>query len=147
MVYMDEDEVIEAASALSIDRLVPTHHGMWKGVGAGPAALSTHAASFEHPRVIEPIEVGDRFDVDRPGIVPPRVLEDPGAVPTAGRRPGEPLRSPAVSGGRSGGDSASAIPRRNRDRRRRAIPGPRERRSTAHDADAGAVRGFARGRP
>jgi len=96
---MDEDEVIEAASALSIDRLVPTHHGMWKGVGADPAALSTHAASFEHPRVIEPIEVGDRFDVDRPGIVPPRVLEDPGAVPTAGRRPGEPLRSPAVSGG------------------------------------------------
>ncbi len=73
-VYMDEDEVIEAANALQLDRLAPSHYGMWKGVGMDLGALRGHAASFEYPRVIEPIETGDRFDVATPGIVPLRSL-------------------------------------------------------------------------
>lgn len=68
--YMDEQQVIEAANALQLDRLLPTHYDMWKGVGADPTALHSHAASYEYPRVIEHVEIGDRVDVDAPGVVP-----------------------------------------------------------------------------
>lgn len=71
-VYMDEDEVVEAANALELDRLAPSHHDMWKGVGVDTAVLSSHAASFEYPRVVEPIETGDRLTLDESGIAPPR---------------------------------------------------------------------------
>lgn len=64
-VYMDEDEMIAAANALELARLAPSHYGIWKGVGANPAALAAHAATFEYPRVVEPIEVGDWVDVGR----------------------------------------------------------------------------------
>lgn len=67
--YMDENQVVEAAGQLEVDRLLPTHWDMWRGVGADPAALRHHAASFEHPRVIEPVTVGDRVDVGQPGVV------------------------------------------------------------------------------
>ncbi|QLG27284.1 MBL fold metallo-hydrolase [Halorarum halophilum] len=69
-VYMNEDQVLEAANDLQLDRLLPTHYGMWKGLDGDPTSLVEHAASFEYPRVIEPITVGDRVDVHRPGIVP-----------------------------------------------------------------------------
>jgi L-ascorbate 6-phosphate lactonase len=72
--YMDENEVIETANALELDRLLPTHYDMWKGVGADPAALHDHAASFRYPRSIESVTVGDRVDVDDYGIVPPHHL-------------------------------------------------------------------------
>ncbi|RQG99427.1 MBL fold metallo-hydrolase [Natrarchaeobius oligotrophus] len=72
--YMDENQLIEAANQLELERLLPVHHGLWRGVGANPAVLSEHAASFEFPRVIEPVSLGDRFDVDSPGRVQPRAI-------------------------------------------------------------------------
>lgn len=67
--YMDENQVIEAANQLQLDRLMPTHWDMWRGVGADPTALFEHAASFEYPRVLEQIKIGDRVDVDSAGVV------------------------------------------------------------------------------
>ena len=72
--YMDENQVIEAANALRLDRLLPSHWDMWKGVGADTKALAEHAASHRYPRVIERITIGDRVDFGAPGIVPPRAL-------------------------------------------------------------------------
>jgi len=74
-VYMDHDEVIEAANALKLNRLAPSHYTMWKGVGADPSVLRDHATTFDYPRVIEEIAVGDRVDIDSLGIVPRRVLD------------------------------------------------------------------------
>ena len=73
-VYMDYDEVVESANALQLDRVAPSHYRMWKGVGADPAVLRHHISSFDYPRVVEEIEVGDRLEIDSPGVVPPRVL-------------------------------------------------------------------------
>jgi L-ascorbate 6-phosphate lactonase len=72
--YMDENQVIEAANQLELDRLVPTHYDMWRGVGADPKVLADHAASLEYPRVIETVRVGDRLDVARPGVVRPNAV-------------------------------------------------------------------------
>lgn len=69
--YMDENEAIEAANALKLDRLLPSHWDMWKGVGTDPKALVEHAASYRYPRVIERVMVGDRVDFGAPGIVTP----------------------------------------------------------------------------
>ncbi|MFB6112115.1 MAG: MBL fold metallo-hydrolase [Halobacteriaceae archaeon] len=74
--YMDENQIIEAARQLELDRLMPTHWDMWRGVGAEPKALSEHAASFEYPGVIEPVTIGDRVDVGRAGIVQAASLRD-----------------------------------------------------------------------
>lgn len=76
--YNDENQVLEAANALRADRLLPSHYDMWKGVGADPKVLHEHAASFEYPRVIERVTIGDRVDLAEPGIVPPRSLRHPG---------------------------------------------------------------------
>ncbi len=75
-VYMDEDEVIAAANALALDRLAPVHQSMWRGVTADTAGLATRRASFAYPRVIEPMTIGDRLAIDRPGVLPPTVLDD-----------------------------------------------------------------------
>lgn len=72
--YMDENDVIKAANALQLDRLVPCHFDMWKGGRGDPKVLHEHAASYEYPRTLEVAEIGDRFDVARPGIVPLRNL-------------------------------------------------------------------------
>lgn len=69
-VYMNEGQVLEAAIGLRLERLLPTHYSVWKGLDGDPTSLVEHAASFEYLRVIEPITVGDRVDVDRPGSVP-----------------------------------------------------------------------------
>jgi len=61
--YADENGVIEAANALRIDRLVPTHWDMWRGLTADPSALVHHARSFEYPRRVELLEIGDRIDL------------------------------------------------------------------------------------
>ncbi|MFB6105966.1 MAG: MBL fold metallo-hydrolase [Halobacteriaceae archaeon] len=61
--YADENEVIDAANALGIDRLVPTHWDMWKGLTADPTALYPHARSFEYPDRVEVVEIGDRIDL------------------------------------------------------------------------------------
>lgn len=69
--YMTENEVVEAANALKLDRLIPSHHDMWKGVTGDPTALHDHVASYEYPRAIEVTQIGDRVDLDRPGVVLP----------------------------------------------------------------------------
>lgn len=72
--YMEENDVVAAANALQLDRLVPCHFDMWKGGRGDPKVLHEHAASFEYPRSIDIVEIGDRFDADRAGVVPLRNL-------------------------------------------------------------------------
>lgn len=69
--YNDENQVIEAANALQLDRLAPSHYDMWKGVSGDPKVLHEHAASFAYPRTVDVIQIGDRLDVSRPGVVQP----------------------------------------------------------------------------
>jgi len=61
--YNDENEIIEAATELQLETLVPTHWDMWKGLNADPAVLHHHARSFEYPEQVNVIEIGDRFDL------------------------------------------------------------------------------------
>jgi L-ascorbate 6-phosphate lactonase len=61
--YSNETEVIDAASDLRIDRLLPSHWDMWKGLTADPTALHNHARSYTYPRDIEIVEIGDRVDL------------------------------------------------------------------------------------
>jgi L-ascorbate 6-phosphate lactonase len=67
---MDENEVIEAANQLRLDRLVPTHHDLWKGLNADPKVLHEHAASHEYPKTVEVVSVGDRLTTTESGVVP-----------------------------------------------------------------------------
>jgi L-ascorbate 6-phosphate lactonase len=57
--YSDENQVVEAAEQLGLDRLLPTHWDMWRGMTADPTALFDHARSFERPRSVELLEIGD----------------------------------------------------------------------------------------
>ena len=61
--YNDENGVVEVANELRLDRLVPTHWDMWKGLTADPTALHHHAGSFEYPDRLDVAEVGDRLDL------------------------------------------------------------------------------------
>ncbi len=61
--YSDENEIVAAANALELDRLVPTHWDMWKGLTADPTALHEHTRSFEHPNRLDIVEIGDRIDL------------------------------------------------------------------------------------
>ncbi|MFB6132382.1 MAG: MBL fold metallo-hydrolase [Halanaeroarchaeum sp.] len=61
--YNDENEIIEAASSLQVDALLPTHWDMWKGLTADPTGLHEHARSFEYPGSIRIVEIGDRVDL------------------------------------------------------------------------------------
>jgi len=61
--YNDENQIIEAAEDLQIDRLLPSHWDMWKGLTADPTALHHHARSFAHPQRLAVVEIGDRVDV------------------------------------------------------------------------------------
>lgn len=65
--YMTENEIAEAASALKLDRLVPTHWDMWRGVGADPKALFEHTASHDWPTTLELVTIGDRLDLNSYG--------------------------------------------------------------------------------
>jgi L-ascorbate 6-phosphate lactonase len=58
--YSDETEIVDAARQLRTDRLLPSHWDMWKGLTADPAAVRHHARSFEYPRRVELVEIGDR---------------------------------------------------------------------------------------
>ncbi|WP_248905447.1 MBL fold metallo-hydrolase [Halocatena marina] len=73
--YMDGNEMIKAAVALGVERLVPTHYNLWKGFETDPKVLHDHAVSFRYPNVIEMVRVGDRLDIKQPGIVPPEWAE------------------------------------------------------------------------
>jgi L-ascorbate 6-phosphate lactonase len=57
--YADENMAAEAANQLQLDRLLPTHWDMWKGLTADPESLRAHTRSFEHPRTLEVLEIGD----------------------------------------------------------------------------------------
>ena len=74
--YMDENQIVEATNQLEVDRLVPSHYDMWRGVGATPTVLHEHAHSFQYPRVIDVMKIGDRIDVGHPGVVQARSLRN-----------------------------------------------------------------------
>ena len=61
--YADENQIVAAARDLRLDRLLPSHWDMWKGLTADPTALHRHAASYEYPRRLELVEIGDRVDL------------------------------------------------------------------------------------
>jgi L-ascorbate 6-phosphate lactonase len=61
--YADENQVVEAASDLRLDRLLPSHWDMWKGMTADPKVLHHHARSFDHPADLAVVEIGDRVDL------------------------------------------------------------------------------------
>ncbi|MFB6080576.1 MAG: MBL fold metallo-hydrolase [Haloferacaceae archaeon] len=61
--YCDENQVVEVANALQLDRLIPTHWDVWKGLTADPTALHHHVRSFDYPRRLEVAEIGDRIDL------------------------------------------------------------------------------------
>lgn len=61
--YCDENEAVAIANALQADRLLPSHWDMWKGVGGDPTALHKHIGSWDHPRTLEIVEIGDRIDL------------------------------------------------------------------------------------
>lgn len=86
--YMDENDVIESANALQLDRLVPCHFDLWKGGLADSKSLHNHMASFDYPRVLEAVEIGDRLDVQETGIPnaeSPRSLIRPVRLPITDR--------------------------------------------------------------
>jgi L-ascorbate 6-phosphate lactonase len=62
--YNDENELVRAARELRTETLVPTHWDMWKGLTADPHALHDHVRSFDAPRDLSIVEIGDRFDID-----------------------------------------------------------------------------------
>ena len=61
--YSTENEVVEAASDLGIDRLLPSHWDMWKGLTADPKVLHHHTRSYASPQQLEIAEIGDRIDL------------------------------------------------------------------------------------
>jgi L-ascorbate 6-phosphate lactonase len=61
--YATENETVKSASDLQLDRLLPSHWDMWRGLTADPTVLHHHAASFEHPRELEIVEIGDRVEL------------------------------------------------------------------------------------
>ncbi|WP_224269020.1 MBL fold metallo-hydrolase [Haloprofundus salinisoli] len=61
--YSTENEIIEAASSLQFDRLLPSHWDMWRGMTADPTALYKHAASYTYPKALTIVSIGDRVDL------------------------------------------------------------------------------------
>jgi L-ascorbate 6-phosphate lactonase len=62
--YNDETELMDLAETLELDRLVPTHWDMWKGMTGDPTSLFDHRRSRAFPRRIEIAEIGDRIEVE-----------------------------------------------------------------------------------
>ncbi|MFP8956242.1 MBL fold metallo-hydrolase [Natrialbaceae archaeon A-CW3] len=58
--YNDENQIVECASALQLERLLPSHWDMWRGLTGDPKVLHHHAKSFEYPERLEIVEIGDR---------------------------------------------------------------------------------------
>jgi len=61
--YSDENERAPGANGLDLDRCVPTHWDMWRGLTADPTALHDHVRSYESPERLEIVEIGDRIDL------------------------------------------------------------------------------------
>ncbi len=62
--YSDENEIADAANALQLDSLLPTHWDMWKGLTADPTALYDHTRSYDYPNSLEIVEIGDRVELN-----------------------------------------------------------------------------------
>jgi len=60
--YATENETIKSASDLQVDRLLPSHWDMWKGMTADPTVLHKHAQSYAYPQRLEIVEIGDRIE-------------------------------------------------------------------------------------
>lgn len=58
--YSNENRIVEAANDLEIDRLIPSHYDMWKGMTADPTVLHNHMSSFDYPKTLDIVEIGDR---------------------------------------------------------------------------------------
>jgi len=61
--YSDENMIIEAANELQLDTLLPSHWDMWKGMTTEPTVLHNHARSFDYPKTLQVVEIGDRVDL------------------------------------------------------------------------------------
>ena len=61
--YSDENQIVEMAGDLRLDRLLPSHWDMWKGMTVDPTVLHDHARSYDYPERLEIAEIGDRVDV------------------------------------------------------------------------------------
>ncbi|MFB6161890.1 MAG: MBL fold metallo-hydrolase [Halococcoides sp.] len=61
--YNDPNECVEAAHQLGLDRLVPTHFDIWRGLTADPTALHEHVRSFDGPDRLSILQIGDRTDI------------------------------------------------------------------------------------
>ncbi|MCU4971312.1 MBL fold metallo-hydrolase [Halobacteria archaeon AArc-m2/3/4] len=61
--YSDENQIIDAAEDLQLDRLLPSHWDMWRGMTSDPKVLHHHAKSFEYPGELELVEIGDRVEL------------------------------------------------------------------------------------
>lgn len=61
--YNDENQIVAAGAQLKLDRLLPTHWDMWRGLTADPTALHHHIRSFDHPRRVELMSIGDYVDL------------------------------------------------------------------------------------
>lgn len=61
--YCDENDAVEVAGAVGADRLLPTHWDVWRGLTAEPSVLHHHARTFDRPRRVEVVAVGDRVSV------------------------------------------------------------------------------------
>lgn len=74
--YMDGTQVVQIANQLGVDRLLPVHYDMWKGLDGDPKEIHEAGTSHAYPKVVEPVKVGDRIDLGEPGIVPMQVVSD-----------------------------------------------------------------------
>lgn len=61
--YAGENEIVEAAAQVGMDRLLPAHWDIWKNLTADPSALRPHVRSFESPRRLDIVEIGDRVSL------------------------------------------------------------------------------------
>lgn len=62
--YNTPDDCVRVGHQLQAEVLVPTHWDMWKGLTTDPHVVDTHRRSFEHPKRVAVMEIGDRFDLD-----------------------------------------------------------------------------------
>ena len=61
--YATENETVKSAADLQLDRLLPSHWDMWKGMTADPTGLHHHTQSYEYPERLELVEIGDRVEL------------------------------------------------------------------------------------
>lgn len=61
--YADANEAAQAARQLQLDRLMPTHWDMWKGLTADPHSMWDHVRTYHYPRTLDIVEIGDAVDL------------------------------------------------------------------------------------